>query len=125
MTDIYLVCTGNGCKLSKYIAIVTNNAADVGKYIREHLNDFYFMFEEMALSDCYGKIQKDLFKIYEEKDLYRPTEHNRDRVIEAIGPVLAHYTDEEIVKEMYGYVTFAGRQYATITKIKSNKIITL
>ena len=125
MTYYWIIHTGGRGNINEKIILQTKHKYKVGKYIRENLDDVFFMFRKLCVCwNHYGKIKEDLKYIYDD-DTYNFYDDDNEAILDEISTVLENYTDEEIVDELYGSSSDSDRDYASIIKISSNDIIKL
>jgi len=126
MTYIWIIHTGERGNIHESVILKSKHKSKIGGYIRDNLEQFFFMFRKLGVCNDYGKIKKDLINLYDQHnkfDFYN--EKHENKIIKEIRKVLENYTDEQIVDELYGSSSDTERDYAVITKINTNEIVSL
>lgn len=116
MTYIWIIQTGCD-RIEKSVILQSKSKSKVGKYIREHIIDFIFMFRKVSECDYHGKIGDDL----NDNNLDLDDEDDVETIIK-IGEILENYTNDKIVDELYGTSSDIDKNYALINKISTNII---
>src|ERR1700678_2462693 len=112
MTALWIIHTGAKGEIDESIMLRTNSKRKVGKYIRNNLEKFMFVFQKFCVCNDYGEIVSDLSELYDDSRLDMYDDKDRDEVITTISKVLKDYTDEEIVDELHGPSCDSAQDYA-------------
>jgi hypothetical protein len=126
MTHLWIIHTGEKGEINESVTLETKHQHKVGKYIREHISEFMFIFQKFAVCDDFGTIREDLEDLYHDDNIDVYDEDDEDEIVAAIETVLEDYTNEQIVDELWGTSSDSEHSdYARITKIAKNDIIKL
>ncbi len=124
MSTLYLISAGSYDGTFVTIPIYANNEAQVGKYIRNNLDKFMYIFESLWFSNEYrGAIGEGLSDIYDE--INSASEFDSPEMVEKIRKVIASYDDKTLVNGLWGYEKDAEGSWVSINKMPADQVVKL
>jgi hypothetical protein len=125
MTSIWVIHQGANGEAHQLISLRTKYKSKVGRYIRNNINDFYFMFSFFRSCPKYqcGDIAIKFNEMMTKTKLI--IDDDRDAIIIKIEEILGNYTNSAIVDHLWAYCDDSEAEYANIEQLPVKSIIRL
>ena len=124
MSFLWIICTSADGAIERLEVLKSKHKSKVGKYIRNNIDQFLFMFYKVWTCTVQGKIGEDLSKYIEKNNFQYSDTKNKKCFENIVSEILENYSDEDIVDELNGEDRNDG-SYANIICISAKNIIQL
>lgn len=126
-TYLWIIHTGAGGEIFQSITLKTKYKSKVGKYIRDNINDFYFMFSMFPVCSKHdsGEIVNKFNEMLDQTGYNVHDDNDTENIITEIQEIFNNYSYAGIVDNLWGASNDSEKDYANITKISPKAFIRL